>query len=57
MGMTVRGVRQMVHILSFHTGKTVEEIENDADRDNYMPADVAAEYGLIDKVLTKTDDK
>jgi ATP-dependent Clp protease protease subunit len=40
-------------ILSKHTGKTVEEIERDADRDNYMPADVAAEYGLIDKVLEK----
>jgi ATP-dependent Clp protease, protease subunit len=42
-------------ILSHHTGKTVEEIENDADRDNYMPAEVAAEYGLIDQVLSKKD--
>jgi len=40
-------------ILAKHTGKTVEEIERDADRDNYMPAEVAAEYGLIDKVLEK----
>ena len=40
-------------ILAEHTGKTVEDIERDADRDNYMPADKAAEYGLIDKVLEK----
>ncbi len=40
-------------ILAFHTGRTVEEIERDSDRDNYMPAAVAAEYGLIDKVLEK----
>ncbi len=45
-------------ILAHHTGKTVEDIERDADRDNYMPAEVAAEYGLIDKVLEKeTGDK
>ncbi len=47
--------KRLNKILAFHTGKTVEEIENDADRDNYMPADVAAEYGLIDQVLRKKD--
>lgn len=36
-----------------HTGKTVEQIEKDADRDNYMTAAQAAEYGLVDKVLEK----
>jgi ATP-dependent Clp protease protease subunit len=45
--------KRLNRILAFHTGKTVEEIERDADRDNYMPAEVAAEYGLIDKVLEK----
>jgi ATP-dependent Clp protease protease subunit len=40
-------------ILALHTGKTVEEIARDSDRDYYMPAAVAAEYGLIDKVLEK----
>ncbi len=40
-------------ILALHTGKTVEEIAHDSDRDYYMPAAVAAEYGLIDKVLEK----
>jgi ATP-dependent Clp protease, protease subunit len=45
--------KRLNRILSFHTGKSIEEIERDADRDNYMPAEVAAEYGLIDKVLEK----
>lgn len=45
--------QRLNEILSFHTGKTVEEIARDSDRDNYMPADAAAEYGLIDQVLRK----
>ena len=49
--------KRLNEILSFHTGKSVEEIEKDADRDNYMPAEVAAEYGLIDKVLEKKADE
>jgi len=44
-------------ILSEHTGKTVEEVENDADRDNYMSGEEAAAYGLIDKVLEKRSDE
>ena len=36
-----------------NTGKTVEEIARDTDRDNFMTAQQALEYGLIDKVLTK----
>ena len=43
-------------ILASHTGKTVEEIAKDSDRDNYMSAAAAADYGLIDKVLEKTTD-
>jgi len=38
-------------ILSKHTGKTEKQIEKDADRDNYMSAEDAASYGLVDKVL------
>jgi len=45
--------KRLNKILAFHTGKSIEEIERDSDRDNYMPASVAAEYGLIDKVLEK----
>jgi ATP-dependent Clp protease protease subunit len=40
------------HILAQKTGKTVEQISKDTDRDNFMSAEEAAEYGLIDKVLT-----
>jgi ATP-dependent Clp protease protease subunit len=39
-------------ILAKHTGKTSEQIAKDTDRDNFMSANEAAEYGLIDKVLT-----
>lgn len=49
--------KRLNKILAQHTGKTVEDIERDADRDNYMPAEMAAEYGLIDKVLEKTTDE
>ena len=36
-----------------NTGRPLEEIERDVDRDNYMTADEAAAYGLIDEVITK----
>jgi ATP-dependent Clp protease protease subunit len=39
------------HILAEKTGRTVEQISKDTDRDNFMSADEAVEYGLIDKVL------
>jgi ATP-dependent Clp protease protease subunit len=39
-------------ILAQKTGRTVEQISKDTDRDNFMSADEAVEYGLIDKVLT-----
>ena len=38
--------------LAEHTGQPVERIEQDTDRDNFMSAQQACEYGLIDKVLT-----
>jgi ATP-dependent Clp protease protease subunit len=40
------------NILAIHTGQTVERIEEDTDRDIYMDAQQAMEYGLVDKVLT-----
>ncbi|MDG4813607.1 ATP-dependent Clp endopeptidase proteolytic subunit ClpP [Hydrogenovibrio sp. 3SP14C1] len=39
--------------LADHTGQPIEIIENDTDRDNFMSADEACEYGLVDKVLTR----
>jgi ATP-dependent Clp protease protease subunit len=38
-------------ILSKNTGKSVELVEKDSDRDNYMTADEAKKYGLIDEVM------
>jgi len=39
-------------ILAEKTGRTVDQIGKDTDRDNFMSADAAVEYGLIDQVLT-----
>ena len=39
-------------ILAKHTGQTLEKIQQDTDRDNFMSSSEALEYGLIDKVLT-----
>ena len=40
-------------LMSEHTGRTVEEIARDSERDNFLTADEAAKYGLIDQVLQK----
>lgn len=40
-------------ILAKHTGQTVAKIEKDTDRDNFMTAEEAKKYGLIDKIITK----
>mgnify|MGYP001243236496 CR=1 FL=1 len=39
-------------ILAAHTGQSVDKIKNDTDRDNFMRAEDAAAYGLIDRVLS-----
>jgi ATP-dependent Clp protease protease subunit len=44
--------RRLNRILAHHCDKTPEVIEKDADRDNYMTADEACAYGLVDKVLS-----
>ena len=43
----------MNRILAMNTGKELSEIERDTERDNFMTADAAAEYGLIDRVIAK----
>ena len=40
-------------ILSERSGRSLEEIERDTERDNFMTAEEACKYGLIDKVITK----
>ena len=41
--------------LAFHTGQPLERIERDTDRDNFMSAEQAVEYGIVDAVLTTRD--
>jgi len=40
-------------ILAKHTGQKIEVIEKDTDRDNFMSAEEALKYGLVDKIITK----
>jgi len=40
-------------ILSENTGRPLEEVERDTERDNFMTAEMALEYGLIDKIIDK----
>lgn len=42
---------RLYQILAFHTGKDVEQIEEDADRNYWMSAEEAQEYGVVDNVL------
>jgi len=42
-------------ILAKNTGQTVKKVEKDTDRDNFMSASEALEYGMIDEVLVKKD--
>ena len=43
--------RRLTHILADNTGKSVETVTADCERDNFMTAEEAKEYGLIDKVI------
>ncbi len=46
-------IKQILNgILANHSGKKIEELEKDTDRDNFMSAAEAAEYGLIDEVIS-----
>ena len=49
----MRTKHELYDILSQHSGVAVKKIERDADRDYWMTAEEAKEYGLIDTVLTK----
>ncbi len=48
--LTIR--ERLNKILAHHTGQSLEKIRQDTDRDNFLSANDAAEYGLIDSVLT-----
>lgn len=44
---------QLYQIIARHTGKTVDEITHDSDRDKYMMSEEALEYGIIDTILSR----
>lgn len=47
-------IKQILNgILSSHSGRSIKDLEKDTDRDNFMSAEQAREYGLIDEVVTK----
>jgi ATP-dependent Clp protease protease subunit len=45
--------QRLNEMLAKHTGQSIERIERDTDRDNFLSADASVEYGLVDKVLNK----
>ena len=47
--------KELYDVLCFHTGQPYEKIEADCDRDNWMVADEAKAYGLIDEVLQRNN--
>ncbi|MBR2386996.1 ATP-dependent Clp endopeptidase proteolytic subunit ClpP [bacterium] len=46
----------LTQLLSEHTGQTFEKVKQDTERDNFMTASEALEYGLIDKIITSSNE-
>jgi ATP-dependent Clp protease protease subunit len=51
----LRMKEELTKILAFHTGQSFETVEKDCDRDYFMSAQEAKEYGLVDEVLPPTE--
>ena len=51
----IRTREKLNRLLAEHTGKPLEVIERDTERDNFLSAEDAVAYGLVDKVITKKD--
>jgi ATP-dependent Clp protease protease subunit len=49
--------KELYAIIAEHSGKAIEEVEKDGDRDFWMTATEAKEYGMIDEVLLRTKEK
>ena len=53
--ITVKEIRklkaELYEIVNYHTGRPIDQIETDFDRDKWMTAAEAKEYGLVDEVL------
>jgi ATP-dependent Clp protease protease subunit len=50
----IRWRKTLNDVLAHHTGKTAEQIEKDSDRDHYMSAQEAKDYGIVDHVVAST---
>ena len=48
--------KEMAELIAEHTGKSIDQIESDSDRDRWFTAQEALEYGFIDKVITRASD-
>ncbi|MCX7022891.1 MAG: ATP-dependent Clp protease proteolytic subunit [bacterium] len=46
---------RLIEILARHTGQTTKKIMSDSDRDNFIPAEEAVKYGLLDKILQRRE--
>ena len=45
--------KKLNEIMAYHTGRPIEEVEKDTDRDNFLTANEAVEYGLVDQVIDR----
>jgi ATP-dependent Clp protease protease subunit len=45
--------RRMAELTSLHSGKSIEDVQRDSERDRWFSAEQAKEYGLVDKVIVK----
>jgi len=48
---------ELYQIISYHSGKSIDQIRQDADRDHWMTAQEALEYGMIDRVYTRKNNQ
>lgn len=53
----IRIKKELSQIIGDHAGKTLDEIIRDSDRNNWMSADEAKNYGLVDNVISRADTK
>ncbi|MBP9717838.1 ATP-dependent Clp endopeptidase proteolytic subunit ClpP [Candidatus Gracilibacteria bacterium] len=52
----IRTKERLNKIIAKHTGKPLKQVEKDTDRDNYLTAEEALKYGLVDKIIDKRPD-
>ncbi len=53
----LKSKKELIHIITKHTEQSFEKVEKDADRNFWMSAEEAKEYGMIDEVLAKDEDE